>query len=158
MTRIGITEPRSIFRVTFETITEDSAVNGDADQRGWLNSWGAPVDEPEASEWDFRELIDRFSGCAETTGDGSPLPRWITAAELRQMCDQAWEQGWHWDGWTCDVWNPGAPGSPCSPRRDGGGVARCGTRLVAELRAWHGEQRGKVSMQAWASPLACPIR
>jgi len=81
-----------------------------------------------------------------------------TASEFRQLRQQASEQGWHWDGWATPGWNPFAPGSEWSRRRDGGGVARCGTRIVAELRAWHGAQLGKISTQAWASPLACPIR
>lgn len=81
-----------------------------------------------------------------------------TAAEFRQLRQQASEQGWHWSGWTSPTWNPFAPGSHYSVRRDGGGVSRCGTRIVAEFRAWHGAQLGKISTQAWASPLACPIR
>ena len=78
MTVIGITEPRGSFRVTFETITEESAEIGDAADRGYVDSWGAPVDEPESSEWDLRDLAGRFAGCAETVGDGAPVPRWIT--------------------------------------------------------------------------------
>jgi len=83
----------------------------------------------------------------------------ITAAELTQLRQQASEQGWlPMADWTSNTWNPFAPGSQWSHRRDGGGVTRCGTRLVAESRAWHGAQLGKVSTLAWASPLACPIR
>lgn len=78
MTRLGLTEPRGIFRVTYESITEESAAIGDVASRGYVDSWGAPVDEPEASEWELRDLTDRLGGCGYVAGDGAPIPRWIT--------------------------------------------------------------------------------
>ena len=80
MVLLGVTEPRGTFRVTYETITEESAEIGDAANRGYVDSWGAPVDEPEASEWDLRDLINHLSGGSEVVGDGSRIPRWITVS------------------------------------------------------------------------------
>jgi hypothetical protein len=89
MTILGITEPRGYFRVTFETITEESAECGDAASRGYVDSWGAPVDEPESSEWDLRDLASRFAGCT-AYGDGAPIPRWITVSPESNLWLDPW--------------------------------------------------------------------
>ncbi|NBS69027.1 hypothetical protein EBT31_08950 [bacterium] len=90
MARLGLTEPRGIFRVTFETITAESAELGDAAERGWLDFWGAPVDEPESSEWDLRDLLNRFAGYPETYGDGDRIPRWITVSPGSDFWLDSW--------------------------------------------------------------------
>jgi hypothetical protein len=89
MTRLGLTEPYGYFRVTYETITEESAAEGDAENRGYVDSWGAPVDEPESSEWDLRELVDRFQGYA-VYGDGSQIPRWVTISPESDLFLDSW--------------------------------------------------------------------
>ena len=90
MARLGLTEPRGTFRVTYETITEESAEQGDAAERGWLDSWGAPVDEPESSEWDLRDLVNRFACNAETYGDGDRIPRWVTVSPGSDFWLDSW--------------------------------------------------------------------
>lgn len=77
MAIIGTTEPHGTFRVTFETITAESAEVGDAAQRGYLDWQGCPVDNPRESVWDLRDLTDKLAGCwAEGTGENPP--RWIS--------------------------------------------------------------------------------
>ena len=80
MTVIGLTEPRGIFRVTFETVSEESAAHGDAEDRGWLD-WGfRPVDDAEDSAWDLADLMGSFRDSGEAYGDGDSVPRWITVS------------------------------------------------------------------------------
>jgi hypothetical protein len=107
MTRLGITEPYGHFRVTYETITEESAAEGDAADRGYLDSWGAPVDEPESSVWDLREIIDRFSGYA-AYGGGGRIPDWITISP---------ESNLFLDSWWRDVAGEDAIAADCSVHR-----------------------------------------
>jgi hypothetical protein len=107
MTRLGLTEPHGYFRVTYETITEESAAEGDAENRGYVDSWGAPVDEPESSEWDLRELVSRFKGYS-TYGDGSPIPRWVTISP---------ESNLFLDSWWRDLAGDDAIAADCSVHR-----------------------------------------
>jgi hypothetical protein len=77
MTIIRTTEPRGTFRVTYETVTAESAECGDAADRGYLAWDGSPADDYWESQWDFRDLVDKLSGhLAE--GDGDRVPRWVT--------------------------------------------------------------------------------
>lgn len=77
MTIIRTTEPYGTFRVTYETVTEESAQQGDAEDRGYLDWQGCPVDTYYESVWDLRDLTDKLSGCL-AEGDGASVPRWIT--------------------------------------------------------------------------------
>jgi len=77
MTIIRTAEAFGTFRVTYETVTQESAEHGDADQRGWLDWRGCRCDEYWESEWDLRDLSERLSGCY-AEGDGASVPRWIT--------------------------------------------------------------------------------
>jgi len=77
MALIRTTEPRGTFRVTYETVTAESAEHGDAAERGWLDWRGCPCDEYHESCWDFRDLTDRLAGCY-AEGDGATVPSWIT--------------------------------------------------------------------------------
>ena len=79
MAILGTTEPRGTFRVTYETITAESAEHGDAAERGWLDWRGCPCDDAADSMWDLRDIIDRFCGCS-AYGDGANVPRWITVS------------------------------------------------------------------------------
>ena len=77
MTILRSTEPFGTFRVTYETVTAESAEAGDFADHGWLSWNGCPVDNYSDSCWDFRDLLDKLAGCwAE--GDGAALPRWVT--------------------------------------------------------------------------------
>jgi hypothetical protein len=77
MTILRITEPRGTFRVTYETITEESAEQGDYATSGWLDWLGNPCDDYSDSAWDIRDLLDRLGGCY-AEGDGAPVPRWLS--------------------------------------------------------------------------------
>jgi len=77
MALIRTTEPHGTFRVTYETVTAESAEHGDATERGWLDWRGCPVDQYDDSCWDFRDLTDRLAGCY-AEGDGATVPSWIT--------------------------------------------------------------------------------
>lgn len=77
MTTIRSTEPYGTFRVTYATVTEDSAEQGDHAETGWLDWQGNPVDAYSDSCWDLRDLIDRLAGCY-AEGDGDRVPRWLT--------------------------------------------------------------------------------
>ena len=80
MALIRTTEPRGTFRVTYETVTAESAEHGDAAECGWLDWRGYPVDEYYDSCWDLRDLrdlTDRLAGCY-AEGDGDTVPRWVT--------------------------------------------------------------------------------
>jgi hypothetical protein len=77
MTIIRTTEPQGTFRVTYETVSVESAEQGDYAEIGYLDWQGCPVDNYYDSEWDFRDLVDKLSGhLAE--GDGARVPRWVT--------------------------------------------------------------------------------
>ena len=77
-----------VFPVTAEVVTAESCENGDAEQRGYIDSLGNWQDEQDC--WDLRTLLDRLpSGRWE--GDGSSVPRWITLE-----CDS--------DGWLNPLW------------------------------------------------------
>ena len=89
MTTLGITEPKGSFRVTYEIITEESASMGDVSERGYVDSWGAPVDESTSSDWDLRDLINRFKGL-EDYGDGARVPRWLTVSPGSSFWLDAW--------------------------------------------------------------------
>jgi hypothetical protein len=77
MALIRSTEPRGTFRVTYETVTAESAEQGDCADRGWLDWSGSPVDQYFDSVWDVRDLTEKLAGCY-AEGDGDRLPRWIT--------------------------------------------------------------------------------
>jgi len=74
---IRTTEPRGTFRVTYETVTAESAEQGDCADCGWLAWNGSPCDEYHESVWDLRDLTDRLAGCY-AEGDGDTVPRWVT--------------------------------------------------------------------------------
>lgn len=77
MALVRTTEPRGTFRVTYETVTAESAEQGDCAESGWLDWLGSPVDQCLDSVWDLRDLADRLTGCS-AEGDGDRVPRWIT--------------------------------------------------------------------------------
>jgi hypothetical protein len=89
MALLGLTEPRGSFRVTYCVITEDSAACGDHAHQGYIDSWGAPVDDATASDWDLRDLLARFEGCA-VYGDGAPIPRWVTVSPESDLYLLSW--------------------------------------------------------------------
>ena len=58
MTVIRNAERPGTFRVTWETVSEDSASMGDAEDRGWLD-WGfRPVDDAEAALQTAIDVLD----------------------------------------------------------------------------------------------------
>jgi hypothetical protein len=77
MALIRSTEPRGTFRVTYETVTAESAEQGDYAESGWLDWLGSPVDNYTDSVWDLRDLMDRLAG-HYAKGDGGTVPSWIT--------------------------------------------------------------------------------
>jgi len=77
MTILRTTEPRGTFRVTYETVTAESAEQGDFAESGYLDWLGSPVDQYSDSAWDLRDLTDKLAGCS-AEGDGARVPRWIT--------------------------------------------------------------------------------
>lgn len=76
-TIIRTTEPRGTFRVTYETVTADSAEHGDVAERGWLDWRGYPADDYYDSAWYLRDLTDKLAGCY-AEGTGETVPRWIS--------------------------------------------------------------------------------
>lgn len=68
------------FRCTYEVATEQSAIEGDAFDRGYLDWQGNAVDEPHDSHWDLQDLA-RLS-CYRLEGSGGPLPDWVTCEAL----------------------------------------------------------------------------
>ena len=77
MTMIRLAEPQGHFRVTYSSITEESAQCGDIADHGYLDWRGYPVDDYADSQWDLRDLIDRLSGCY-VEGDGADVPSFIS--------------------------------------------------------------------------------
>lgn len=77
MTILRTTEPRGTFRVTYETVTAESAELGDFAESGYLDWQGSPVDQYSDSVWDLRDLTDRLAGC-HAEGSGGRVPSWIT--------------------------------------------------------------------------------
>lgn len=77
MTILRNVEPYGIFRVTYTTVTEESAEQGDYAESGWLSWNGRPCDDYADSAWDLRDLLDRLAGCC-VEGDGAAVPRWVT--------------------------------------------------------------------------------
>lgn len=77
MTILRTREPYGHFRVTYDTVTEESAEAGDCADRGYLDWLGNPVDDYAESQWDLRDLTDKLSG-HRAEGDGAPVPRWIS--------------------------------------------------------------------------------
>jgi len=71
VTIIRTAEKFGYFRLTAETVSEESCQDGDISTRA---TW---EDDYVFSEWDFRDIYDRFRG-HRWEGDGSNLPRWIT--------------------------------------------------------------------------------
>jgi len=69
-------EPAGTFRVTYETVTAESAEAGDFAEAGYLDWLGCPVDEYSDSCWDLRDLTDKLAGCY-AEGSGGPVPSWI---------------------------------------------------------------------------------
>jgi hypothetical protein len=73
VTILRSTEPKGTFRVTYETITAESAECGDYAECGWLSWLGTPEDDYAQSVWDLRDLTDKLAGCyAEGTGETVP--------------------------------------------------------------------------------------
>lgn len=64
------------FRVTYETITEESAADGESADNGWCapGGWRFPVDDPGPHEMSLREAIDMVS-CVEDSG------RWFSEVD-----------------------------------------------------------------------------
>ena len=77
MTILRTTEPRGTFRVTYSTVTEESAEQGDYADHGWLDWSGCPVDSYAESVWDLRDLTDKLAG-HYAEGDGAKVPHWVT--------------------------------------------------------------------------------
>ncbi len=77
MTILRTTEPYGSFRVTYETVTAESAECGDVAEHGWLSWNGSPCDDYVESCWDLRDLLDRLAGCY-AEGDGAAVPSWLT--------------------------------------------------------------------------------
>ena len=77
MTILRTVEPYGTFRVTYEVVTEDSAADGDAAERGYLSNTGSPVDDYSESAWTFQDLREHMLGFL-AEGDGDNVPRWIT--------------------------------------------------------------------------------
>lgn len=76
MTIIRTAEPAGTFRVTYETVTAESAEAGDYAEAGYLDWRGCPVDQYSDSNWDLRDLTDKLAGCY-AEGSGGPVPSWI---------------------------------------------------------------------------------
>jgi hypothetical protein len=69
-----------LFPVTCETVTEESAEQGDTADRGYLDCCGHICDDRERSlSWSLRELVDAF-GDYRPESDGGDVPRWLTVA------------------------------------------------------------------------------
>ena len=77
MTIIRIAEPFGHFRVTYSSVTEDSAECGDFASQGYLDWLGNPVDEYFESEWDFRDIMNRFAD-SYVEGDGADVPSFVS--------------------------------------------------------------------------------
>ena len=77
VTILRTTEPYGSFRVTYETVTAESAECGDYAEHGWLSWTGCPCDDYIHSDWDLRDLLDRLAGCY-AEGDGAAVPSWLT--------------------------------------------------------------------------------
>jgi hypothetical protein len=77
MTIRRITEPRGTFRVTYETVTAESAEQGDYADCGWLSWNGCSCEDYEESCWDLHDLLDRLAGCY-AEGDGAAVPSWLS--------------------------------------------------------------------------------
>ena len=77
VTILRTTEPYGSFRVTYETVTAESAECGDYAEHGWLSWNGCPCDDYIHSDWDLRDLLDRLAGCY-AEGDGAAVPSWLT--------------------------------------------------------------------------------
>lgn len=83
------------FHLTYEVVTEESAQDGDAAERGWLDLFGnrSPVEsEPPAME--LRDAVSRFrlesADSASVEPDSIPMsfspPRWISSVPT--SCDE----------------------------------------------------------------------
>ena len=70
-----------IFPVTAEVVTADSAEQGDAAERGYIDTCGRWQDVIPGWRWpdlwDLRDLTDRLP-CGWTESDGGKVPRWLT--------------------------------------------------------------------------------
>ena len=77
MALIRSTEPRGTFRVTYETVTAESAERGDCADYGWLDWSGCPTDNSYGSVWDLRDLRSKLAGYY-AEGDGDRIPRRVT--------------------------------------------------------------------------------
>jgi len=77
VTILRSTEPKGTFRVTYETITAESAECGDYAECGWLSWLGTPEDDYTGSVWDLRDLTNKLAGC-HAEGTGESVPRWIS--------------------------------------------------------------------------------
>lgn len=77
MTILRNTESYGSFRVTYETVTAESAECGDYAEHGWLSWNGCPCDDYVHSDWDLRDLLNKLVGCY-AEGDGAAVPSWLT--------------------------------------------------------------------------------
>jgi hypothetical protein len=67
-----------LFPVTCETVTDESAKQGDTAYRGYLDCCGHICDDRARSlSWSLRELVDAFGGYRPES-DGGDVPRWLT--------------------------------------------------------------------------------
>jgi hypothetical protein len=64
------------FRVTAATIAADA--DGDYNRQGYISSFATWEDDDVYSDWDFRDLYDRFRG-VRFEGDGANVPRWVSS-------------------------------------------------------------------------------
>lgn len=82
------------FRLTYEVVTEESAQDGDAAERGWLDSGGFRIPDGPAPELEFRDAVERFhresTDSVQVEPDSVPMrfspPRWISASPT--SCDE----------------------------------------------------------------------
>jgi len=89
MTIIRSTEPQGRFVVCYATYTEVSVSMGDFDHCGFCDTNGADIDR-EMSCWQLTDLL-KFRYC-QFEGDGSKVPRWITAtADFLQLQQGFWQ-------------------------------------------------------------------
>lgn len=127
MTILGLTEPSGSFRVTFCAITEESAECGDCADRGYLDSWGSPVDDALASDWSLQDLLDKFRGYS-IYGDGDSTPSWITVSPESEYFLSSWWQA---------IGGPDGIAADCSVHRPDW-ITASSWRRVCRLLGWRG--------------------
>ena len=108
---LDATGPRRI-SVTYDTVTPESAEEGDAADRGWVDFAGKPMegddaDDPEASAVENAVAFLRYEGATEPSEDGAGdvCPRWWTAMEksVNYKTGEETSHSYHFHGpWTDD--------------------------------------------------------